>query len=296
MKYVKISLMSSMFSDFWYDAPPPTVEEQITMAANWGFDGIELVGDPEFGLFPLHFDKTTRKKLKEFIASKGLETPLYSPRVSLGKPDPVARLQELQVYKSCVDLAVDFDIKLVRWEGGFYSPDVPYYRVYNAAKEALRTCQRMAEDAGVTLAVDNHFFAPISENVRLIEELGNPSCLKMNIDCGNAGVMRDDYIGAVRSWGKLVVHTHLKDFRRLTPLTRIMNNYSIGVERNTWHYQTIERLEWVPIGEGEVDVKGFVAALKEGGYRGYLSVEDFSPKKNREASTRRGLAYLRKIS
>lgn len=302
LKMMKISWWLGSFTPEWYMAKAPTVEEQISMASELGFDGVELTQQT---IDPSNSDKAARKRVKELIESKGLEKPMYTPGTDFYDPSPAKRRKELIFYKDCIELAVDLDIDIVRWEGGlpwrgggaeWLGPAVVarYADCYRWAKECLGECAKMAKDAGVTLAVDNHFFSPISENARMIEEFGSPEYLKMNVDCGNAEVMRDDYIGAVRKWRSLIVHTHNKDLIRLSPITRTVDTYS-DVGPNIWHYQVIERLQWVPIGEGEIDIKGFVKALKEVGYNGFLSIEDFSAASIRKESLQKGIKYLRKL-
>jgi len=299
---MKVSMWAGGFSREWYMDKAPSVEEQIKMVADLKFDGIELTSAH---VNPLSCSRAERKKIRGLIESKGLEKPMYTPSTNFYNPSEDERRKEIKYYGECIKLAVDLDIGIVRWEGGMPWPGggrewmgvtsvARYADCYQWAKDSLNQCAKMAEDAGVVLAVDNHFFAPISENARMIEELGSPKCLRMNVDCGNAEVMKDDYIGAVRKWGKLIVHTHNKDLKRLSPITRNIDTYS-DIGPNIWHYQVIERLMWVPIGEGEVDIKGFVKALKDVGYNGSLSIEDFSTASLRREYLRKGVECLRKL-
>jgi sugar phosphate isomerase/epimerase len=251
-----------------------STEDMIAMLSKLGFDGIEAVVGPT-GRGREHFsfkeyNKAARKKLKEFADSKGIEIVMLSPYSHFGDPDPVIREREVSNYKECLTLAYDLGVDKTRFELGVYSKEGRQEQVQRGL-ECLKECTAVAEDLGITLVLDNHARVPITENVNVIESLGSPDCLKMNVDCGNAHEAGDNYINAARKWGgSLIVHTHVKDSNKVGD-------------------------RWIPsdVGGGETDIMGFVRALNDVGYDGFFSIEHFGlyPEK----TLPKELEYLRKI-
>jgi len=297
---IKVGLMMCTFHEGWYGPNPPSFEEVVSMAADWGFEGIEPTG-PAY-LSPPDYDRAARKKVKELVESKGLVISNLCPYMNFSSPSLFVRKKEVIFYKDYIDLAVDLDVKILRLEVaseirlGELGP-VNYAREFQKqwewGKECIKECAKKAEDVGVTLALDNHWFAPIEENARMIEELGSPECLKINIDIGNAAVQGEDYIDAARRFSKSVVHTHVKDFRKLVPA--ILTPDVVTGERCIWSVCQVQRIHWVPVGDGEVDVKGFVKVLKDIGYNGFISLEDFHGKGPwKDAAIKKSVAFLKK--
>jgi sugar phosphate isomerase/epimerase len=251
-----------------------STEDMITLLSKLGFDGIESVVGPT-GRGREHFsfkeyNKVARKKLKELADSKGIKIVMLSPYCHFGDPDPVVREKEVSNYKGCLTLAHDLGVDKIRIELGVYSKE-GYQEQVRRGLECLKKCMVVAEDLGITLVLDNHVRVPISENVKAIESLGSPDCLKMNVDCGNAHEAEDDYINAVRRWGRsLIVHTHVKD------------SIKVG-----------DRWRPSDVGGGETDIRGFVRALNDVEYDGFFSIEHFGPYP--EKTLPKELEYLKNI-
>jgi sugar phosphate isomerase/epimerase len=121
-----------------------------------------------------------------------------------------------------------------------------------ALLETLGRAARMAADAGVTLAFETG--QETAELLRMtLDDLASPH-LKVNFDPANM-LLYDmgDPIRAVEILGGDIRSVHVKDARR-------------PVVAGAWG-------EEVPLGQGEVDIPRFVAALKAIGYTGPLVVE-----------------------
>jgi len=270
---MKVSVHTATFlqQDDWQKYG--TTEDMISLLAKLGFDGIEVVvgetGRKRKHFSPKDYSKAARKKLREFADSKEIEIVILSPYCRFGDPDPAVREREVSNYKEYLALARDLGVDRTRIELGVYSRE-GYQQQVQRGLECLKECMTVAEDLGITLALDNHSRVSIAENVKIIGSLGRPECLKMNVDCGNAHEAGEDYINAVRKWGGLIVHTHVKDSTK------------VG-----------DRWQPADVGKGETDIRGFVRALKGVGYEGYFSIEHFGP--NPEKTLPEELEYLRKI-
>ncbi|MDQ7820528.1 MAG: sugar phosphate isomerase/epimerase family protein [Armatimonadota bacterium] len=118
--------------------------------------------------------------------------------------------------------------------------------------EVLREAAKAAEQAGVTLLLENEHICWADTGARtaaLVRQIGSPA-LQVNWDPGNAFAAGEcpypDGYAAVRG---LVGHVHVKDARR----------------------HVSGHIEWAT--HGEIDWRGQVSALLADGYDGYLVIE-----------------------
>jgi sugar phosphate isomerase/epimerase len=138
-----------------------------------------------------------------------------------------------------------------------------------------------AEDAGVTLAIENHLDLKVDELIELLESIGSPN-LGVTLDTGNNLRLFEDPVEVCRKLAPYTRATHIKDIA-------------------AWRGDPKEFSFWpsVPLGEGIVDLKAVVGFLKKAKYRGLLCVEvDFLHPDHGEEdqAVRKSLAYLQKIA
>jgi sugar phosphate isomerase/epimerase len=122
----------------------------------------------------------------------------------------------------------------------------------------LKRAAQAAEDAGVTLALENHIDFTSAEVERIIESVDS-EYLRVNFDTGNTIRLFEDPVAAAARLAPYTVSTHTKDIA-----TRVKGG--APSDNFTW---------WpsCPIGEGVIDMVGVVNALRDGGFDGCLSVE-----------------------
>jgi inosose dehydratase len=134
--------------------------------------------------------------------------------------------------------------------------------------------RRFAEGVAVGLArcrargyepTFHHHTATYIEAQWEIERLLELTDVGLCLDTGHLLLGRGDPVRAVRDWGSRINHVHLKD-ARLDVLHAIVDE-GAPVEA-IWR-----RRAFCPLGEGDVDVDGVLAALNELGYEGWLVVE-----------------------
>jgi len=109
--------------------------------------------------------------------------------------------------------------------------------------ERLRTVRSLAEEAGVTIAVENHQDLTSVELVEMCAAAGG-TAIGVTLDAVNPLAVVEDPLAFARRLGPLVKHVHLKDYRI---------------------YRTPEgfRLVRCPIGVGILDVKGLLSILRQ---------------------------------
>jgi sugar phosphate isomerase/epimerase len=151
---------------------------------------------------------------------------------------------------------------------------------FRQLRAALRRVVPAAEDAGVTLAIENHLDMKVDELIELIESIGSPN-LGVTLDTGNNLRLFEDPVEVCRKLAPHTRATHIKDIA-------------------AWRGDPKAFSFWpsVPLGDGIVDLKAVVGFLKKAKYRGLLCVEvDFlHPGHGEEdGAVRKSLAYLRKV-
>ena len=122
----------------------------------------------------------------------------------------------------------------------------------------LKDAAAAAAEHGIVLALENHIDFTSREVARILDSVDSEH-LRVNFDTGNTIRLFEDPVEAAARLAPYTVSTHTKDIA-----TRVRGG--APSENFTW---------WpsCPIGEGVIDMKGVVDALRSGGFDGCLSVE-----------------------
>ena len=171
--------------------------------------------------------------------------------------------------KRIVDLALELGSKIVTTHIGVI-PDEKN-DTYKVMQEACNELAEYADSVGASFAVET---GP-EKAVMLKEFLDSLSArgVKVNLDPANlVMVTGDDPIQAVYTLKDYIVHTHAKDGIKLKESDRheIYGFFAQGGigDLRIWEYFTE-----VPLGEGKVNFPKYLAALKDIGYEGFLTIE-----------------------
>lgn len=133
---------------------------------------------------------------------------------------------------------------------------------YGRMRDALGQVAGFCEQAGIKYAVET---GPEKAAVLkgLLDEIASPY-LGVNLDPANLVMCSDDDpVAATLLLKDYILHTHAKDGINLT---RPVHKPWPGAPAD-WRY--IE----VPLGQGEVDFPGWIAALRAAGFDGYMAIE-----------------------
>ncbi len=273
---MKVGLYSVTYSGLWYGGAPLTVEELISRAKDLGFQGVEL-GLKRPHASPLDLDEKGCERIRKELDRQGVELAACASYNDFGSPVLERREAELYFVKGQIELARALGARILRvfaaWPGvtlrdgiGTYDmtrryvqahhPDTTHLEKWRFVRETLREAAGFAEQAGVTLALQNH--EPIIERytdmLAFIREVDSPA-LKACLDCpllrpraGEPGYVAQ----AVRDTGELQVHSHFGgEFHRDEQGQAQLNE--------------------------NVAYPAFVEALKEIGYDGYVCYEFCHP-------------------
>lgn len=244
---MKVSLYTISLSGGYYAGPAVPLHDILRRAKEWGYDGIELEGKRPHGS-PLDLGDNERRCLRDQAAELGLALSCVAAYNDFSSPIEEHRENELLMLREVIRLAADLEAPIVRvmaaWPGVTRRNDTLTYDVarynleqrfpgtlqverWNYCRDCLSEGARMAEDAGLLLALQNH--KPVTNNWRdvlaMIEEVGSPAlraCLDAPLfDTQSEAAYRE----ALQATGPLMVHSHfggrferLRD-GRIVPIT-----------------------------------------------------------------------------
>lgn len=249
-----------------------TVDDFLGRAKRHGVDGVSL----ESCFFP-SFAPDVLRQLRERLDKHGFE------RVwAWGHPDGLRSGTDRRAEGDLIAhiahaKAVGADTMRIVGGNRRTRPD-SWKTHFRNLRAALKRVAPAAEDAGVTLAIENHIDLTGDEMVELIESVHSPN-LGVTLDTGNNLRLFEDPVEVCRKLAPYTRATHVKD---------------IGV----WRGDPKDFSFWpsVALGDGIVDLRPVVGFLKKAKYRGLLCVEvDFLHPDHGEEdrAVRKSLAYLR---
>lgn len=234
-------------------APPVVLltgsfEERLTKAAALGCDGVELMCTD-----PAQLD---REAVYHLVGAHGLAVPalgtgalFLNERLTLLHADPEVRAAAAERAMRLIDFAAPLGAMLTigSFRGLVSSMGGPASGL-PALAETLNALAAYAAPKGVRIAIEplNRYEADAlntaAETLEFVESLGRDN-VGLLLDTFHVNIEEAVVAEAVRTAAPRLWHVHLGDSNR-----------------------------WPP-GQGHFDFAGFVAALRQSGYSGYLSAE-----------------------
>jgi sugar phosphate isomerase/epimerase len=158
-----------------------------------------------------------------------------------------------------------------------------YRDLFAGARKDLEWATAEAADLGVTVLVELHhetIASSASAALRLVDGL-DPATVGVIHDLGNLVIEgHEDHRAAFQLLGPYLQHVHVKNV--------------------AWHRTAtspdgtvIWKADWATLREGQADVAAYLRALREHGYDGWVTLEDFSTALPLPERTRDNLAYVR---
>ncbi len=236
----------------------------IEKTAEMGFDLVQFADNLPLDL--LNDDELDKLK----------ETALHR-KVVLEMGTAGARTDRLLRY---LEIAKRLDAKLVRMTPHAADTHPTYQETLHVLKEVLPDYRQ----AGVLLAVENHFTVPSPDLISLVSEIDDPY-VGICLDTANSIVQQEWPMETVKSLGKYCVSLHLKDFKvKAHPA-------GIGV-----------LIEGSPLGEGDQDIKKILDYMNHLDKKVNIILEQWMPPfdtiedtlRNEEDWIRRSIKNMRK--
>ncbi len=267
----KYAICNETFGDW-----PP--ERIFQFAAECGYAGVEIAPftiDPDVRKIP----PTTRARLRDQAARAGIELVglhwlLAKTRgFHLTSPDPAVRRQTAEYLRELGRFCHDMGGRVMVFgspQQRNLLPGVSRQQATDYAVEVFRAIMPALADLDVILALEplSHrtttFMTTAAEAVAVAEQVDSPNC-RLLLDCL---AMSSETIAAadlIRTYHRHLVHFHANDRNGQGP------------------------------GMGDLDFDAVFRALRDVGYRHYVSVEVFDTSPGGETIARRSIAHMRSV-
>ena len=194
---MKLGLYSITYLGVWYRGRALTIEELIDRAREYGYEGVEIDGKRPHGN-PLDLPRRRCQELQLKARDAGIEIYAVAANNDFSSPVPEYRESQLLYVRDLIRMTADLGVKTLRmfaaWPGVTITPeegarytkarqiwreahsDTPPERTWEWCREGLAEAARLAGDAGVMLALQNH--APVTNSpadmLRMIRDVGSP--------------------------------------------------------------------------------------------------------------------------
>jgi protein FrlC len=265
---MKVGLYSITFLGVWYRGEALSLEDVIRRAKKYGYQGVEIDGKRPHGN-PLDMSKRRCRELRSMADGEGIEIHGVAANNDFSSPIPEHRECQVSYVRELIRMTSDLGAKTLRlflgWPGVTKHPQIAKYviarRLWDEAhkdfteeetwawcRAGMSECARYANDAGVTLALQNH--APVIKSykdvLRMVREVNSPA-LKVSLD---APIMPEKTPEYIREASMAV--------GPLQALSHFGGEYERDADGKV---------------KGEDFYPEFIRCMKEIGYQGYLSYE-----------------------
>ena len=236
----------------------------LDAAKQAGLDGVEVRAGDEAEELDI-FKGGTRAKYKAQMQATAL--PVCSIMMGLLNNFPLATDPRAPAWMTqCIDAAKDLGAKTILvaffGKGDLQSEKKIKEVEFKSAVQRIRNAAPYAQDAGVTLAVENMLSA--EQNLRLLEEIGHDS-VRLYYDVFNTGkTQKYDSPAEIRLLKSRIAQIHYK---------------------NGPHY----------LDEDKPYFEAVSAAIKEINYQGWIVLETSNPSKDSIADARRNGQFVRSL-
>lgn len=231
--------------------PKWTLDEIIQRAKAWGYDGVELRGIQDEMFLPNHPELAPQKRsetLQKF-EDAGLKVVCVSASARMGVPESEAQ-KHLDEGKAYIELAAALKCEVVRVFGGNRPEGMTSETHFALVAERLQKLSEFAKPLNVKVAIETHDAFVKGKDVAEV---------LAKVSAENAGMLWDVHHSVragetpaetVALIGKRIFATHFKD--------------SVRKER---------RIQYVPVGQGEIPLRDALKALRQIGYQGFITLE-----------------------
>lgn len=266
-------LHSVSYAGVWPGQAALTPDDFIRKAADLGFPSVMLMAKRPH-LSPLDYDVSRCRLLGEQLEARGLRCDVIAGynnfTADLEHGDIPHREIQIGHITALAAMAEALGARVVRVFTGYAHPGAGYAEAFHLVADALRECARRAAGHGVIIGVQNHHdLAADHRSLRdLIEAAGEPNCRPI-FDAWAPALHGADIVAAAREMAPLTCHTTVADYQ-LRPRFRYHPQLVNYTAETPW-------VQAVPMGQGFIDYRGFLDALRDGGYDGTVAYEMCAP-------------------
>ena len=311
----------TLFTGQWADLP---LEVLAKKAASWGYNGLELACwgdhfDVDLALADEKYCESKRKMLKKYgLEVYAISTHLVGQAVcdnidrrhksilpadvwGDGAPEDVRERATEKAIKTA-KAAKKLGVKVVNgfsgssiWHLVYSFPPVPPDMIkagYRDFGKRFKPILDAFKAQGVKFALEVHpteIAFDIVTAQRALEAVKNHPAFGFNFDPSHLGYQGVDYVKFIRTFGKRIFHTHMKDvwWGHGDGTIGVFGGHTeFGDPRRYWDFRSI--------GHGDINFEEIIVALNDIGYQGPLSVEWEDSRMDREHGAKESCEYIKK--
>jgi sugar phosphate isomerase/epimerase len=228
------------------------IDIAIGAISRLGFDGIELCTWKGLPADLDLLDEERQKEIKYLAEEAGLIINAVGGHVGYIETDEKKRIASINRTKNNIDLAVELGATVVDTFSGASRQDIPEERAWELLVDSISDCADYGAERGVFIGFEPHIGMLVDTPEKVLRLLSSvkSSSLKVNLDVSHFAIFGLHIPDVVRLLSRHMIHTHLKDVRGVYP-----------------------EFEFLIPGEGDLNIREFVMALKENGYDGFVTSE-----------------------
>ena len=241
----------------------------IKKAADMKLSGVQIYATG--GSFSPDMSAEQKNSYKALLAECGIKvSALCGDMGGFGFERAADNPERIAKTKDIIDLAVEFGSHVVTTHIGVIPADKSAPE-YAAMLSALTECGLYAKEKDVTLAIET---GPEKAATLLAFLKDTKGGVGVNLDPANfTMVTGQDAVESVYMLRDYIVHTHAKDGIMLDKNQDPRDVYHAFAIGGVDALNACEGFKEVPLGEGEVDFPAYIAALREIGFDGFLTIE-----------------------
>ncbi|MDY7028775.1 MAG: sugar phosphate isomerase/epimerase family protein [Spirochaetota bacterium] len=247
-----------------------SISESLTHISEIGYHGVELhISTPHHLDIEEFFYLLSKHGLT--LTSIGTGLSYADEGLSFGSDDKIIRDKAVQRIKDIIDLfAASKPVIIIGTMKGKLSAAKNKEIAKSRIREALHECAVYADRSGMIIALEainryeQDYLNTLAESAELIDSIG-ASNIKVHADIFHMNIEEMSISGAIYAFKDYLGHLHFADNNRLSP------------------------------GQGGIDFKDILLALKNIGYEGSIGIECM-PKPDGKSAAIRGYRYLSTVA
>ena len=251
----------------WLGLP---LDKALAKCAELGADGVQLYAvDGEMA--PENMTPASLREKRALLRDNGLTvSALCGDLGGHGFARAAENPAKIEKSKRIVDLALELGSRVVTTHIGVVPEDTAS-DTYQVMQTACNELAEYAHENGAFFAIETGP-EPAGRLKTFLDGLSAKG-VAVNLDPANlVMVTGDDPVQAVYTLKDYIVHTHAKDGRMLQKTDpRVI--YDFFAEGGIGDLRLDEYFKEMPLGQGSVDFDGYMKALEDIGYNGFLTIE-----------------------
>ena len=235
------------YSFMSFSCPELTLDEMLSMAKEFGYDGIEpRISSNHQHKIEFDTNQSQREKIRQKAIDAGIAIGCIA--TSCRYADPETNQDMINDTKKAIDLTADIGSSRIRVFGGKIGEGLDRAAAVNLVAESLLSISDYASKRGITICVETHDDWCNPTDVAAVMEKVNHVAIAVNWDIMHP--VRQGYA------------TIEESFEILKPWIQHLHIHDGSIQKNL-----------LPIGEGDIDHKSAIERLLTISFDGYLSGE-----------------------